>query len=195
MAKYNFGDEMRSAEKTYEMGRDDRFKFEEGDNRVRILSPGKALATHRLGGSKFITCYGKDEGCPYHGAGAPVDKEGNEQKPSVKFLMWVIDRKDGKVKLAFMPYTIVKLLAALQGNPDYSFDELPMPYDVTVNAQKAGTKEVTYAVLPSPKPVALTPQEDEEFAKKRPIEDVIERMQNKAKKADQGSSGDEDDEE
>lgn len=189
---YNFNEEMQQAEKKYDMGRDDRFKFEEGENRIRVLSPGKPVATHRLGGNRFATCYGMDEGCPYHGEGAPKDKDGNEQKPSVKFVMWVIDRRDSKVKLAFMPYTIVKALGALQNSEDYAFDDIPMPYDIAVSAQNAGKKEVNYTILPSPKLVPLTPQEEEELGKKRPVEDVVERMKNKAQKADKEEVEDDD---
>jgi hypothetical protein len=172
---YNFGDEMRDAEKTYNLGKGDTFKFQEGDNRIRVLSPGKPIATHRISQKEYHTCYGAENGCPYHTDGVP--------DPNVKFVMWVIDRKDKKIKLAFMPYTIIKNLTMLQNDPDYQFNGLPMPYDINVNANKAGTKEVTYTVLPK-KEEALTSDELAEFEKQKPIDDVIERLKSKESKGE-----------
>jgi hypothetical protein len=54
----------------------------------------------------------------------------------------VIDRTDGKFKLFFMPNTIYKQIEALQENPDYEFTDVPMPYDITINAKGAGSKDV-----------------------------------------------------
>ena len=31
-----------------------------------------------------------------------------------------------------MPHTIYKQIEGLQTNPDYAFDAVPMPYDITV---------------------------------------------------------------
>lgn len=183
MTKYNFSSDLQDAEKRFEMGRGDRFKFEEGPNRFRVLSPGKPVATHRISGKEYHTCYGKENGCPFHGEGAVRDKEGNEIRPSVKFAMWVLDRKDDRIKLAFMPYTIVKGLAALQNDPDYTFEDLPMAYDVTVNATNAGKKEVSYTLLPSPKIVPLTEEELDQLSRQRPIDDVVEKLKSKAQKA------------
>ena len=58
---------------------------------------------------------------------------------SSKFLCHVIDRKDGKIKLAELPYTIGTTIAGYQSDEDYKFDGFPMPYDIKVNAVGAGT--------------------------------------------------------
>lgn len=172
--KFNFNEELSSAEKEFSIGGGDKFKFKEGDNRLRVLSPGKPLATHRISQKEFHTCYGQDSGCPYHEQTSP--------QPSVKFVMWVIDRADGLVKLAFMPYTIMKALRDLQNNPDYEFDTLPMPYDITVHATKAGTKDVEYSVVPARKNEPLTTDEEASFLNKKSVDEVIESMMLKEQK-------------
>jgi len=173
---YNFEAEMKEAEKNFGIGKGDTFKFAEGDNRVRVMSPAKPLATHRISQKEFHTCYGAENGCKYHG-------DNEAPRTDVKFVMWVIDRKDGKVKLAFFPYTIMKNLATLQNDADYKFDELPMPYDITINANKAGTKEVTYTVL-AKKETPLTAEEVAEWSTQKPIEDMIERLKSKESKGE-----------
>lgn len=120
----------------------DRFKIQEGANRVRLLTEPLA---HR--GS-------------YKGT------------PNFKWLVYVLDRKDGQVKLWFMPHIIFKTLRDYQRSEDFAFDEIPMPYDVTVNAKNAGTKDVEYTVMPSPKRSGLTTDEQKQLSAKKPIEDV-----------------------
>lgn len=169
--KYSFEEELSVAEKQYGIGGGDIFKFKEGDNKFRVLSAGKPIATHRISQKEYHTCYGQDEGCPYH--------EEDNANPSVKFVMWIIDRADGKVKLAFMPHTIVKALRDLQNNPDYQFDAVPMPYDITVKATKAGTKEVEYSVVPARTNSELTVDEQRAFEDKKTVDEVIEGMKQK----------------
>jgi hypothetical protein len=169
--KYSFADELAVAEKEFQIGGGDTFKFVDGDNKIRVLSPGKPVATHRISPKEYHTCVGMEHGCRYHEESSP--------KPGVKFVMWILDRKDGKVKLAFMPYTIMKALRDLQNNPDYEFDGPPMPYDITVKATKAGTKEVEYSVVPARSNTPLTADEVQMFADQKSVDDVIERMKAK----------------
>jgi len=129
MTKFSFGETYKAAEKQYNLGKGEYFKVQEGANRIRLVS----------------ICVPHDR--TYNG------------KPQFKWLCQVIDRKDGKVKPYFMPTTVYKAIEALQMNPDYTFEEIPMPYDITINAKGAGTKEVDYTVMPSPKLVPLTPEE------------------------------------
>ena len=44
----------------------------------------------------------------------------------------------------------------LQRDADYAFDEVPMPYDITINAKGAGTKDVEYTVIPARHSVQLS---------------------------------------
>src|SRR4051794_6475387 len=55
-------------------------------------------------------------------------------KKTRKFVGFVIDRKDGAVKPAFLAKTIIDQIASLQMTPkeDYGFEEVPMPYDINI---------------------------------------------------------------
>lgn len=125
----------------------DRFKWKEGNNKIRILT------------------------MPLH------TKSGKFQNH--KFICWIIDRVDGKIKLAFLPYLVFSPITDFEDNEDYRFDGYPMPYDITVKATKAGTKEVEYTIIPSPHRTALTAEENEELAKKKPIEEIKAKLKEK----------------
>lgn len=67
--------------------------------------------------------------------------------------------RDGKVKPYFMPHSVYQMIADLQLSDDYKFEEVPMPYLISINAQGAGTKEVKYSVTPARANTTLTPTE------------------------------------
>jgi hypothetical protein len=146
---------LKDAEKQYEIGGGDYFKFEKGENKIRVLTTWDPLATHfvKIGGKDIAhVCFGKEEGCPYHGEGAPLDEKGNPKKPSVKFVTYICDRKDGdQIKLADLPYTVVKAIVALQKDEEYNFDDLPMPYDLKITYDPDQSGSAMYNVLPSSK--------------------------------------------
>lgn len=169
--KYNFNQNLKETEEKYNIGKDEWYKLQEGENRIRVLSPGKVLAEH----FKLGVCYGIEKGCPFH------TEEYKLSPARIKFLMYVVDRKDGEIKIAKMPYGIIKSIGALQENQDYAFDGIPMPYDITINAKGAGTKEVEYTVIPSPKLVPLSVEEQENLSKLKSVEEIIERMKEKQK--------------
>jgi hypothetical protein len=126
MTKVNFAEVRKRAEAEGLLGAGSYLKLQEGDNRVRLMSE-----------------------CLEH----PSEYAG---KPTFKWLCYVLDRRDGKIKPFFMANTIYKLIEALQLNPDYGFDEVPMPYDITINAKGAGTKDVVYSVIPARTNAPLT---------------------------------------
>jgi hypothetical protein len=131
------------------------FKFEKGDNRIRILTAGEVLAIHFFGaGIKASTCYGVEKGCPFHGENATKNKEGKEIKPVIRYTCYVLDvnDKDEKIQLADLPYSVIKQVGEYQSNEDYSFDSFPMPYDITVKYDPESSSPVnTYKVIASPK--------------------------------------------
>ena len=154
---FDFDGALKDAEKSGYVQGDDRFKIQEGANRIRLLTP-------------------------------PLAHQGSYKgTPNFKWLVYALDRADGQVKLFFMPHTIFKNLRDFQKSEDYGFDEVPMPYDVTINAKKAGTKEVEYTVIPSPKRAALTAAEAKQLAEKKPIAEVQKLLRQKEmeKAADQ----------
>ena len=150
-------DVLKQAEKEFGIGSKDYFKFQEGVNKFRILSDFAALQSEYLG------------------------------RKSVKFLTWVLDRKDAKVKLAFFPYKIAKVVAEYEAGEDFGFKSFPMPYDITVKATNAGTKGVEYIPTPG-KEVVLTSAELALVAELEPITDVRHRIsEEQAKQADEAA--------
>jgi len=145
MSKFNFSESYQKAEKEYDLGGGGTFKPKEGDNKIRLVSEPIPHSSFYKGKKQF------------------------------KWLSRVIDRADSKIKLFFMPTTIYKSIEAMQQSEDYSFDEIPMPYDLVINAKGAGTKEVVYTVLPS-KEKPLTEEEKAEIAKAEPLTKVQEKI-------------------
>jgi len=150
----NLSESLKQAEKEYEIGGGDYFKFEEGENKIRILTMWEPLATHFVKvGSKTNphVCYGKDKGCPLHDENAPLNDKGEPASPTVRFVTYICDRKDDdKIKVADLPYTVVKAITSLQGDEDYAFDDFPMPFDVKVKYDKKEAGAAMYSVTPSP---------------------------------------------
>lgn len=157
--KFNASETIKRAEEDYGLGKGQYFKVQEGANKIRLLS---ACIPHQS---------------TYQG------------QTNVKFVCWIIDRKDeNKVKVYFMPTTILNGIGGLQMSDDFAFDEVPMPYDITVMAKGAGTKEVEYNVIPSPKMEPLTSGEEAEFKSKPSIDEVVEKLREKQPMVQQEAS-------
>ena len=138
------------------------FKIAEGDNRIQLLSHCAPLAQVYDPATK-----------KYH-----VAVEG-DKNVSIKGLCWVL--QDGLIKQAKLPYTVVKAVKDLMEDPDYAFEEFPMPRLINIKAKGAGTKEVEYSVIPSPKDAPeLTAELKKELAEKPTPEEVIEKIKNKS---------------
>lgn len=156
--KADFGAARKEAEKSGALASGDRFKIVEGANRLRILSEFLPHTSYYQGSRRF------------------------------QWLGYVLDRKDGLVKTWFMPNSIHKFIEALQSDPDWTFDEVPMPFDITLNAKGAGTKEVEYGVTPSPKRMPLTPAEEAAFLAKKPINEVQQAIYEKQNEKGEGDA-------
>ncbi len=135
----------------------DFFKFEKGVNKIRILNKPTILAMHFFGkGEKAVVCIGIQEGCPHH-------KE-DDQKASIKLVTYVIDRNDGKIKLAELPLSIGYTLNNYMEDEDYAFDEFPAPYDVKITHDPDNSDPKSkYVLIPSPNKTELTEEERKEF--------------------------------
>lgn len=165
----------------YGVGNRDFFKFEKGDNRLRILALAQEpLATHFLLGKERVTCIGVSRGCKYHGENAPKDEKGNEKRPSVKYPAYVIDRKTEDIRLVYLPFSIVTALRDLKSNVDWAFEELPMPYDITVAFDPDAAGKDMYKVIPSPKQVAVTAEILEKLSKLKAIDEIADSAREKA---------------
>lgn len=150
--KTDFAATRKQAESDGLLGGGGFYKLKEGDNRFRLLSE----------------CL-------------PHTSYFGETK-NFKWLCYVIDRRDGAVKPFFMAHKIYKVIEALQTNPDYAFEDVPMPYDLTVNAVQAGTINVVYTVLPSPKHTPVTAVEYQDLAKQKPLAELKQALKDKQAK-------------
>lgn len=149
MTNFSFNQTIEVAKKEYGLGSGEYFKIQENDNRIRVLS--QAL---------------------------PHESE-YQGKKSVKFVAWVIDRKDGVIKPYFMPLKIVRALAALQDDPEWTFDSVPMPYDINIKAKNAGELNVEYTVIGSPNKTPLTAEEEKALAERDSIETFVQKLAEK----------------
>lgn len=134
------------------------FKVKEGMNSLRILSEPEIMFED----FKMGICY---HNCGYHG--------------NAKYLTHVLDRADGKVKLYKIPYGIFQTIAGFEKDEDYGFDGFPMPYDIKINAINAGTKEVKYTVIPSPKTSPVGDEVLDVLSKQKPCKEIIGIFQEK----------------
>jgi hypothetical protein len=148
---FNINDSIKKASEEFGLG-GDYFKVKEGDNRIRILS-------HFVPNSSEFT-----------------DKKTGEKKQSFKFVAWIIDRNDGQVKPYFMPMRIAKEVGKLQSNPEYAFEDMPMPYDITINVTGAGQLNVDYKVIPARANTPLTAEEEKALKDKMPIAEFVAKL-------------------
>jgi hypothetical protein len=95
---------------------------------------------------------------------------------SIKGVGWVL--QDDTIKLAKLPYTVVKAIVALSEDSDWNF-KFPFLHPITVTAKNAGSKEVEYTVQPSPKQIEIPEQILEELKKKPTPEEMIEKIKEK----------------
>lgn len=154
-------------------GGSDFFKFKQGKNIIRILNFPEVLATHFIGGrgGTAVICIGIDEGCKYHGDEAVKDEKGEEKKPSLKLVSYVIDRADGTIKLAELPLSIRYALKDLQETDGFEFSDFPLPYDVQIiHDPDNKDPKAKYRMTGIPKMTPLSKEEQEMFDK------VMERM-------------------
>lgn len=145
----SFAANRKQAEAAGLLGSGDYLKLKEGDNRFRLMS----------------------ECLPHTGE--------YQGKRNFKWLCYVLDRVDAKVKPFFMPHTIYKQIEALQLSEDYAFEDVPMPYDLTVHAKGAGTKEVVYTLMPARTNKPVTALESQELAKVKPLADLQAKLKEK----------------
>ncbi len=143
----------------------DYFSFKEGPNTFRVLTePILYFQRYVPSIKKYEICY---TDCGYQG--------------DPKFMCYVFDRTDNKVKLARLPFSKGQEIANLENDTDYGFTGFPMPYDITISAKNAGKKEVEYSA-PLPRPVKALPDEVlAEIKMVKPSEDIIEKQKSDQK--------------
>ena len=176
--KYDFASQLEKDSEEYgvHQGSGGWFKIEEGNNKIRVLTSMVVIAQHYIGTKNIRTCYGKDKGCPFH-----QDDE-NPSRP--KWMLRVLNYKTNQIELARLPYTIIEQISALQKNEEYAFDEVPMPYDITIVAKNAGTKEVEYSLVPARQNVLLDNEILVKLNNLQTVEDVVEKLKEKQRQID-----------
>lgn len=206
--KINFDEEMKKDEEKYNIGSgggSDFFNISEGaDNVIRILQKGEAYATHfDESTKKGRTAYGFLDGDPlrvvYDSNGKKktlygFDPNSEESMKasypdtfSIRYAQYVWDRSDNKVKLANLPFTVQNGVRQLQKNPDYAFEEIPMPYDIRITYDKEASPANKYKVSPTPNTDPV-PQEIldelEKQVKQMSPEQFVEKMRDNQKEKD-----------
>ena len=152
----NLADSIKEQTKDYGTGggNSDFFKFDKaGVYKLRILNQPSVLAIHFNGkGNPAVICIGMEKGCKLHEEGI--------QNPSIKLVTYVIDRNDGSIKLAELPYSLSFAMQDLQQDSDFVFEDFPMPYDVKVTYDPDNPDpKAKYRLTPSPDKTALTEEE------------------------------------
>jgi hypothetical protein len=148
-------------------------KLEQGDNKIRILQTSFTdYGNHFLTSEKkSYACLGKEE-CPLC----------KEKSPAVKFMVWVIDREDGGLKILEFGYTVTKQLAKLANDKDYGIDGSGFPYDINIVREGSG-KETTYSVIPGRKNTPLTEEEIKMVDELEDLNEIVEKKKEKTRDA------------
>ena len=168
-----FGNAKEVADK-YGMGSGGWFKPEQGDNRVRIVSDFIDYGNHFDSvAKKSVICTGSKT-CPICLAAIKAGTY-QDNKPKVQFLGYVIDRKDNKIKLYRMSWSVYNALNELSINADYAFDGIP-PYDITINRKGTTKNDTEYKVIAARQNTPLTEDEMSKIADLKPIQSVLEDM-------------------
>lgn len=142
----------------------DYFNIADGDNRIQLLTHCAPLP--QVWDNALKKYRPAEEG---------------DKNISIKGVAWVL--QDGVIKQAKLPYTVVKAIRELQNDQDYAFTEFPMPRMINIKAKNAGTKEVEYQVVPSPKETAIPKDILTELSAKPSPEDIVEKIKGKVSQA------------
>ena len=97
-----------------------------------------------------------------------------DQPPKTRFVAYVIDRVDGKVKPFTFGAQIAGGIQALATSSEYAFGNLP-PYDIIITKSGSGM-DTEYKVNAARKDTPLTEEEKEMVAKENPIAELARKL-------------------
>lgn len=167
----------------------DYFRVEEGNNNVcRIVIPAVSYAKwydSKL--KKPFTAYGKEKGDPRTQFMTEPGAAQPRFRKAISYLTYVIDRSDDKVKLAEFPFSVMKAISELQKNPDFAFDDLPMPYDIRITRKPDESPANKYSVSATLNKMPITVRESEAIDKlctESPLEEIVKRKKEKQMRLD-----------
>lgn len=136
-------------------------KLEAGGNVIRIVSEPEDRGKHFINAEKKgYACLASE--CFWCAQGEPI---------KIGFLFHVIDRKDGKMKLAEFGSTIVEQLKNFKDDAEWAWDGAVMPYNVKIKKDGAGLDTV-YSVIASPTRTELTAGEKAGVEKLKPLAEI-----------------------
>lgn len=118
--------------------------------------------------------------------GQDYTKPGDEPKSvderlRTQYLVYVIDRIDGKVKPYGMPKSVFKKLVDWEQDEDFGWSTPIPPRDFTISRSK-DTGKVEYDLKPAKNETELTEQEQQDIDKSAPIKNMAEKQQLRANK-------------
>lgn len=99
----------------------------------------------------------------------------DDQSVQTKGWCWI--ETDGELKILQTPVAIIKKLAELKQNPEYAWEEMPMPFDITIANSGEGPNR--YSVEPARQNTPVSEEILTKLADSTPIEEVIERIEAK----------------
>lgn len=169
----------------------DYYKFKEGEQKLRIMSE-PLIKVSRFG---YGVCYEGAQFCKAEILEAESKKTGKEARLDKKWEVWAIVRGDSKkgttdkFAIVDLPYGLAKEIKGyMMPESEYHFETFPMPFDIKVIAEDAGTMKVKYSIQPARKNTDVTESELKELAEKMTIETIIEKQKEKSRAKFEGSS-------
>lgn len=169
-----------------------------GENKIRIISEFDTFGRHyNQKTKKSVTCIGKDRGCTYciKASGIleslKISKENGEDdvtkelmnqyqksKSKVQFLVWIIDRRDKRIKLWSYGSSIQDKISVLAKSKDYGFSDIPN-YDMTIIKKGQGL-DTEYDVIADRNDSPLTAEEISGIQNNiKPVSEIIDAMKKK----------------
>ena len=143
----------------------DFYKVENGTQKIRILSSMKPYFTSfNKATNSYFESYNYFTGA------------------SNRYLTYVLDYKDNKIKIFKMPKTLAAKIKVLGADEEYKFSSFPMPYDIKITATNAGTTEVEYEVVGAKVNTEIDSKILEEYSKKKKVHEVLDAMIKKSEK-------------
>ena len=169
---------MKLSDTLKDSGVSDFYKFKEGDNVMRVMSEffiyrdhfGKGICTLDIetGEGECLNCEHEKES---------LDEDGKRKSyPSKKWRAWAHIKPENELKLVTFGKKIVEQISAFQENPEYTWSDYPMPFDITINAKGAGETTVAYTVTPARKNTEVDEKLAQLLTKKKSAEDITKAV-------------------
>jgi hypothetical protein len=156
----------------------DKYKFEPGENKVRVLDLSNEWLIAHFTKTGSIECLNDIDGTGDCSLCQPNEK-GEKKQRTTKKLGYLYAYDGDKVVMAFIPRTVVTELENFSNSKEYDFSSFPMPYDVTIISNPKAAPKDKYKVLPARENTDIPSGALEELAKRKPLDQIIESIKNK----------------